>query len=238
MSAKPTFRVFVTTHHGGLTSAVLLRRFRTTWDAPPPAAVALDEEAALARLVPQAALIADDDDDDNDVDRYLWSEDLELRRVEIDIHPGRPDPRGYVITAATVPIRLGYAAAKLDGAPLYRVIVPRFDWSFVSEDLAAVPETIRALVFSALVGDATASLYDLRREVDEKIIEWSPIEATPSADKVTRPKPDPKPTLESIGEDWVALARAGKLAAVVGRWTTLLAALAEKSAPHRAGGSL
>ena len=234
MSAKPTFRVFVTTHHGGLTSAVLLRRFRTTWDAPPPAAVALDEEAALARLVPQAALIADDDDDDNDVDRYLWSEDLELRRVEIDIHPGRPDPRGYVITAATVPIRLGYAAAKLDGAPLYRVIVPRFDWSFVSEDLAAVPETIRALVFSALVGDATASLYDLRREVDEKIIEWSPIEATPSADKVTRPKPDPKPTLESIGEDWVALARAGKLAAVVGHdpnFDALVPLLAEKRLP-------
>ena len=228
---KPTFRVFVTKHHGGLTSAVLLRRFRTAWDAPPPAAVATTEEAALARLVPQAALIADDEDD---VDRYLWKEDLDLRRVEIDIHPGRPDPHGYVITAATVPIRLAFAAAKLDGAPLYRVIVPRFDWSFVSEDLAAVPDTIRALVFSALVGDATASLYDLRREVDEKILAWSPIEATPAGAKVTRPKPDPKPTLEAVGEDWVELARSGRLAATVGNDPTFDAIaplLAEKRLP-------
>ena len=83
-------------------------------------------------------------------------EELELRRVDVDIHPGRPDPRGYVIARATVPIRLGYAAAKLEGSPLYRVLVPRFDWSFVTEDLAAVPDTIRALVFAALIGDAAA----------------------------------------------------------------------------------
>ena len=231
---RPTLRVYVTKHHGGLTSAVLLRRYRVMFDPPPPAAIAADADAALARLAPQAALIADDDDDDNDVERYLWSEELELRRVEIDIHPGRPDPRGYVITAATVPIKLGYAAAKLDGAPLYRVIVPRFDWSFVAEDLAAVPETIRALVFAALVGDATASLYDLRREVDEKIIEWSPIEATPSDAKVTRPKPDPKPTLEAVGEDWVALARSGKLAATVGidpTYDAIAPLLADKRLP-------
>jgi ATP-dependent Clp protease ATP-binding subunit ClpC len=232
--SKPTFRVFVTKHHGGLTSAVLLRRFRTTWDPPPPAAVAADEEAALARLAPQAALIAEDDDDDGDIDRYLWSEELELRRVEIDIHPGRPDPHGYVITAATVPIRLAYAAAKLDGAPLYRVIVPRFDWSFVAEDLTAVPETIRALVFSALVGDATASLYDLRREVDEKILPWSPIDAKPSDAKLVKPKAVPKPTLEAVGEDWVARARAGKLAAVVGSdptYDAIAPLLAEKRMP-------
>ena len=121
--SRPTFRVFVTHHHGGLVSAVLLRRFRVMFDQPPPAAMAEDVETALARLAPQAALLADDE---SAVARYLWSEKLELRRVEVEIHPGRPDPRGYVIASNTVPIRLGYAAAKLDGAPLYRVLVPRF----------------------------------------------------------------------------------------------------------------
>lgn len=210
---RPAFRVFVTRHHGGLTSAVLLRRYRLMFDAPPPAAMAEDLDTALTRLAPQAALIADDSDT---AERYLWTEDLELRRIEVDIHPGRPDPRGYVIAGATVPIKLGYAAAKIDKSPLHRVLVPRFDWSFVAEALDAVPETVRSLVFSSLVGDAATSLYDLRREVDEQIIEWSPIEAAARVKQRRREEADPAPTLEAVAEDWVALARAGRLPATVG----------------------
>jgi ATP-dependent Clp protease ATP-binding subunit ClpC len=210
---KKSFRVYLTKHHGGLTSAVLLRRYRMLFDPPPPAAMATDEETALARLAPQAALVVDDEDT---ADRYLWTEELELRRVEVEIHPGRPDPRGYVIASATVPIRLGYAAAKLDGAPLYRVLIPRFDWSFVAEELGSVPDTIRALVFSALIGDTPASLYDLRREVEEKILDWSPIEAPVHQRKKAKDEGDPAPTLEAVAEDWVAVARAGRLPPVVG----------------------
>jgi ATP-dependent Clp protease ATP-binding subunit ClpC len=229
--SRTSFRVFVTKHHGGLTSAVLMRRFRLMFDNPPPAAMAQDAETALARLAPQAALIADDSDQ---VARYQWTEELELRRVEIDIHPGRPDPRGYVIAGATVPIRLAYAAAKLDGAPLYRVIVPRFDWSFVAEDLEAVPDTIRSLVFSGLVGDAAASLYDLRREVDEQIVEWSPLEAAARGKPKSKDEPEAAPTLEAVAEDWVALARAGRLPKPVGLDQTfqeLIPLLGEKKVP-------
>ena len=210
---RPSFRVFVTTHHGGLTSAVLLRRYRVLFDTPPPAAMADTAELALTRLAPQAALIADKAEA---VERYLWTEQLELRRIDVEIHPGRPDPRGYVIASARVPIKLGYAAAKLEGAPLYRVLVPRFDWSFVAEDLVAVPDTIRALVFSSLIGDAAASLYDLRREIDEQIVEWSPLEAASRIKKKTASDAESAPTLEAVGEDWVALARAGRLPPTVG----------------------
>jgi ATP-dependent Clp protease ATP-binding subunit ClpC len=210
--SKPGFRVFVTTHHTGMVSAVLLRRHRVMFDPPPPAAMADDEDAALARLAPQAALIASDSDN---AARYLWSEELELRRIEVDIHPGRPDPKGYVIGKATVPIRLGYAAAPIPGAPLYRILVPRFDWSFVVEDLRAVPDTVRALAFTALVGDAPASLYDLRRELDERIVEWRPIEAA-AARRGAAAAPDPLPNVEAVAEDWVDLARASRLAPVVG----------------------
>jgi ATP-dependent Clp protease ATP-binding subunit ClpC len=210
---KAGFRVFVTTHHGGLVSAVLLRRYRVAFDPPPPAAIAESMDAALERLAPQAALIAADTDN---AERYAWTEELELRRVEVDIHPGRPDPRGYVVTAATVPIRLGYAAAKLEGAPLYRVLVPRFDWSFVAEDLDAVPDTLRSLAFSALVGDAPVELYDLRREPDEQIVEWRPVDAQAKRTRRTGAVADPSPTLEAVAEDWVALAAAGRLAASVG----------------------
>ena len=209
---RPAFRVFVTRHHGGLCSAQLLRRYRVLFDPPPPAAMAGDVETALARLAPQAALLVDN----AGAERYLWTEDLELRRIDVDIHPGRPDPRGTVIAGAKVPIRLGYAAAKQSGAPLYRVLVPRFDWSFVTEDLATVPETVRALVFAALVGDSPASLYDLRREVDEEIVEWRPIETASRKPAPSAGAGAPAPTLEAVAEDWVALAGAGRLGGSVG----------------------
>ena len=220
---KRSFRVFLTHHHGGLWSAVLLRRFRLPFDMPPPAAMAEDADTALARLAPLAALVIDDDDEVDDADgdrtnRYLWTEELELRRVEVDIHPGRPDTRGYVIASATVPIKLGYAAAPMapaGGAPLYRIVVPRFDWSFVTESLAAVPDTIRSLVFAVLVGDSPAALFDLRREVEERIIAWSPMEAAAPKPK-RRDEPDPVPAVEAVCEDWVALARAGRLRPTVG----------------------
>ena len=230
---RPSFRVFITRHHGGLVSAVLLRRYRVLFDSPPPAAMAEDVETALRRLAPQAALLSDEDD--GRIERYVWSEELELRRVEVDIHPGRPDPRGYVITSATVPIKLGYAAAKLDGSPLYRVLVPRFDWSFVSEQLGPVPETIRSLVFAALIGDNPTSLYDLRREVDESIIEWSPIDAPTRARRRAVDEPDPAPVLEAVAEDWVALARAHRLTPTVGVdpvFDRLAGTIAEKKLPN------
>jgi ATP-dependent Clp protease ATP-binding subunit ClpC len=171
-------------------------------------------ELALRRLVPQAALITDEDQ--ATVDRYLWTEELELRRIEVDIHPGRPDPRGYVIAKHTVPIRLGYAAAPITAAQLHRVVVPRFDWTFVVEDLRAVPDTIRALVFSALVGDAPASLYDVRREVDEAIIEWTPAGGAARRARRTETAREPSPALEAVAEDWGQLASAGRLPATVG----------------------
>ncbi|NVB81428.1 MAG: ATP-dependent Clp protease ATP-binding subunit [Kofleriaceae bacterium] len=211
--SRASFRVFVTKHHGGLTSAVLLRRYRVLFDPPPPAAMAADVETALTRLASQAALIAEEPEN---AARYLWTEELELRRVDVEIHPGRPDPRGYVIASSTVPIRLAYAAAKLDGSPLHRVIVPRFDWSFVAEDLAAVPDTLRALFFASLVGDAPSSLYDLRREIDEEIIEWNPVEYASRIKKKAAEAADPAPTLEAVAEDWVAMARANRLPATVG----------------------
>ncbi len=210
---KPKFRVFATHHHGDVWSVVLLRRYRTPFDPPPPAAIAPTLDGALARLASEAALIADDYDN---AQRYLWTEELELRRVEVDIYPGRPDPRGYVISKSTVPIRLGYAAAKLDGSELYRVLVPRFDWSFVTESLTTVPDTVSALVFAALVGDSSASLYDMRREIEEQIVEWMPVEPPSVARASDASGLEPAPTLEAVAEDWIGMAKVHRLHPVVG----------------------
>ena len=66
------------------------------------------------------------------------------------------------------------------------------------------------------IGDAPATLYDLRREIEERIIEWSPIEAPVRTRKRSGHEPEPAPTLEAVGEDWVGVARAGRLPPVVG----------------------
>ncbi|HEY4240718.1 MAG TPA: AAA family ATPase [Kofleriaceae bacterium] len=231
---KPGFRVFVTHHHGGLISAVLLRKHRMLGDAPPPAAMATDVDTALARLAPQAALIVDDEDDDDGINRarYTWTEDLQLHRVEIEIHPGRPDPQNLVVAHAIVPLRIAYAAAKLPG-DLWRVLVPRFDWSFSTESLATVPETLRALAFAMLVGDSAAQLYDLRREVDEEVREWRPLDAT-GRNANREDREPPPPTLEATAEDWTALARENKLPATVGTdpvFDDLAAVIADPKAP-------
>ena len=98
---------------------------------------------------------------------------------------------------------------------------------------------MRALVFSALVGDHATSLYDLRREPEEKIVEWRPIEAPVTAAKKSGEEPDPAPTLEAVGEDWVAVARAGRLPPVVGNdpvYTELAATLDDEAAKSASGG--
>ncbi|HSR99875.1 MAG TPA: AAA family ATPase, partial [Kofleriaceae bacterium] len=87
---------------------------------------------------------------------------------------------------------------------------------FVTEQLATVPDTLRALVFAALIGDSPASLYDLRREVNEEILEWRPVEAAQRKSASAGDPLPPAPTLEAVAEDWVALARAGRLSPSVG----------------------
>ena len=212
---KPSFRVFVTKHHGGLTSAILLRRWRMLFDPPPPAALAADLDTALARLAPAAALIAEEYED---AVRYLWTEELELRRVEVEIHPGRPDPKGYVIAGATVPIRLGYAAAPITTARRRRSVVPR--------DRAAVRLVVRRRRSARRARDDPRArvLRAGRRPsgVSSTICGASSTSRSSSGARSSAPvkqggkaadAPDPAPTLEAVGEDWVALARANRLAA-------------------------
>ena len=88
MATKPSFRVFLTKHHGpGLWSAVMLRRHRIAFDTPPPAAMAADPETALRRLAPQAALLSDEEATATAL--AIW-ERTNLANLEDNILPTRP----------------------------------------------------------------------------------------------------------------------------------------------------
>ena len=137
--------------------------------------MAEDVETALTRLAPQAALIADEPENGRalHVDRGARAPPGRRRHSSgapgpaqlVDRGLDRPDPP-WVRRGEARRIRRSFACwcrASIGRSS------PRIS--------TAVPDTLRSLVFAALVGDAPASLYDLRREVEEQIIEWSPVEA-------------------------------------------------------------
>ena len=97
MSRRAGFRVFVSEHDGGKLVGVLMRRRERLFDRPAPAAWGDTLADVLAALEPALVAAAAD----GDLERYRFREDLELRRVAIDVRPraaaggrGWPPSRG------------------------------------------------------------------------------------------------------------------------------------------------
>jgi ATP-dependent Clp protease ATP-binding subunit ClpC len=215
----PSFRVYVV-RHGGVSpkvSGTLMRHAQRLFDPPPPAAIADTEDAVYADLARQVAALRADDED---LDHYLWTEDLELRKVDVEVHPrsviGGALGAVQVIGASAIPLRVAFASSPLPRGG-HRVVVPRFGWSLVLEDLRIAADTLRALISTALVGESPAWIYDFRREADESIAVWHPDQlarwAAPASASVDEPAP---PTLDQVAEDWVHRAERRSLPPVLG----------------------
>jgi len=210
---KPSLRVYVVHHDHDKVSATLIRRVERLFDGPPPGAVGDGLEDALARLTPVLAAIRYDE---GDLDRYLWTDALELRRVEVDVHPWTAIAGSSAIGASRIPLRVGFAAAPAPGGAV-RVLVPRYRWSLVLEKIEDAKDILRGLVYAALVGENPAWIYDFRRDGDEEIVGWEPDElARLVAPDATDDDVEPPPTLEAVAEDWVARAERRRLPVAVG----------------------
>ena len=148
----------------------LIRRVEQLFDGPPPGAVGDGVEDALARLAPMLAAIRYDE---GDMARYLWTDALELRRVEVDVHPWTAIAGSSAIGASRIPIRVGFAAAPAPGGAV-RVLVPRYRWSLVLEKLEDAKDVLRGLVYAALVGEDPAWIYDFRATATRRSSRGSP----------------------------------------------------------------
>jgi ATP-dependent Clp protease ATP-binding subunit ClpC len=215
MAQKKSLWVYVVPRSRGLLTGTLMRQWDALFDRPPPSAIGASEDDVLRQLdvLLQASLARGDDT----LDRYLWEETLQTREVTVFVHPQTVADKRMVIGAKEIALRMTYAWCPLRKGG-YRVMLPRFGWWFVLEDLGIAGEVLQSAMATALLGERTATLYDFRREGGEYVLPWSPRlagggdEDDRAEDELARDFP----TLVTVADAWVERAARGKLQAVVG----------------------
>jgi ATP-dependent Clp protease ATP-binding subunit ClpC len=218
--SKPGLRVYFVAHADGRFTGILLRTWDWMFDRPPPSAYGVSEDDVLDQL--EGALHAMAARGDDSIERYLWEESFTVRTAPVEVHPQTSVKKRPVIGKRRIPLVLSYLASRVPAGG-YRVLVPRFGWRFVVEDLSIAPDVLRQAVSTMLLGESARSIYDFRAEGDEYVREWSPRVQRAQA-LAGRREPEPFPTLRVVAEELVDKAARGKLGAVLGESPELLAA--------------
>ncbi|MEZ4249073.1 MAG: AAA family ATPase, partial [Polyangiales bacterium] len=212
--AARSFRVYFVAHADGKHTGLLVRRYSSLFDGPPPSAYGSDEASVLRQLELDLRLRLSRNP--GELDRYLWSEAFETRTVSLTVSPASVVDKQPVIAKREMPLRLTYAWCKAqDGS--YRVMLPRFDWWLILEDLQTAKGALEHAISGALLGAEPAWLYDFRREGEEHVVAWEPallreVKVSADAPKET----DERKVLAQVADDWVGRASKGKLPRPVG----------------------
>ncbi len=208
--ARPSFRVFFTEHDNGKLSGVVIRRRAFLLDGPAPATWGDSEADVLAGLEPLlTAAVAG-----GERDRYLFGEELELRRVAVAARPRTAAGGAWVVGSRTIPLRLGFAAWA--EGEVWRVVVPRFGWSLALEDLDDAADVLRQAMFAAMLGDDAASIFDFRPARREWIVTWELPHLARADDGGDDDEEPPPPTVAAVAEDWTLKLRRRLVAPPVG----------------------
>jgi len=210
MSDK-SLRVYFTTHHDGRLTGRLLPVWESLFDAPAPSAYGANEAEVFSILELQVRQLMADDS--SALTRFLWEEELQARTINVEIHPQTVHKKRPVIARALVPLKLTYVYGKLESGT-YRVLVPRFGWSFVLEDLSIAREVLQHALTTALLGEQPRGLYDFRHEGEEFVRGWDPGGLQRERPANTGDEPAPA-VLEQIGEELTARALSGRLPPLV-----------------------
>jgi ATP-dependent Clp protease ATP-binding subunit ClpC len=210
---KRALRVYLVEHRTGYVTGILMRRDESIFDPPPPTAFGATEAQVLEELEEQLdALIVDSP---TAMRRFLWDEKLNVRRAKVPLYPQAVVKKRRVIGARRIPVRFTYLWSELKTGG-YRVMLPRFGWWFLLEDLAAAEDVLRHGVTSALLGEQPKWLYDFRSDGPERVIEWSPRVVAGREERWSRVESSPFPTLDAVCEEWVERSKRGKLESVAG----------------------
>jgi ATP-dependent Clp protease ATP-binding subunit ClpC len=215
MNDGRTLRVHLVSLDDGRVLATLMRTRESFFDAPPPSALAENEETVLDELgIALRRLLVTREDE---IDRYLWKEEFHMRAVALSLHPTTVVRKEPVIGKREVPLRLSYTWSKTESGA-YRVMLPRFRFWLVLEDLETAPAVLEHTISSALLGEDARWMYEFRRQGDERVMAWIPEwlsgrSLEPVRSEVRGP---PLPTVEAVAEDWVERAAKKKLPRITG----------------------
>jgi ATP-dependent Clp protease ATP-binding subunit ClpC len=229
MSSKKSLRVYFVTHRDGRVTGILLRTWDWFFDRRPPSAYGTSEDDVYEQLLAELHTLAATRDDS--LERYLWDESFDQRSITVEVHPQTSVKKRTVIGKRRIPLKITYLFSKIEGGG-YRVMVPRFDWRFILEDLSIAPAVLRQAVSTALLGQEAKSLYDFRQEGDEYVREWAP-RLQSSAQALARREEEEYPTLRAVAEELVEKAARQKLPVIFGDAGELdrAAAFFERSPP-------
>ncbi|HJL46880.1 MAG TPA: ATP-dependent Clp protease ATP-binding subunit, partial [Polyangiaceae bacterium LLY-WYZ-15_(1-7)] len=212
---KPSLRVYFVAHADGHRTGLLMRAWSSFFDRPPPAAYGATEEEVFERLAAllQERLVTTDET----LDRYLWTERFQTRSVRLDVHPAAVIDKQPVIGGRRLPLRLSYAWSKMESGA-FRVMLPRFSWWLILEDLDAAKDALAHAVAGALMGAEPAWLYDFRREGEEYVREWLPdfARSERGAPPPGTSEDEELPTLRQVADEWVERAAKGRLERPIG----------------------
>ncbi len=205
--ARPSYRVHLVTHHDGMLTGWLLSAQGAV--ARPPSGHGRTDEEVFGQLALQLEEFT------GDRRQFLWTDALRTRKVKVQVHPQTIVKKRHVIAKETVELELTYAWSKLERGG-FRVIIPRFGWWFVLEDMGMAAEIITQSVSSGMLGKQPRSLYEFRTLSSERVVEWSPtLSRAKQPAKRSRAR-DRMPTLHAVAEELVDKARRRRGRPVIG----------------------
>ena len=208
---KKTLRVYLIHHLDGRVTGMLLRTWDWFFDAPPPAAYGMSEDEVLAAL---EVMVAGLDEETDPLERYLWDEPFESRTIKVEVHPQSAVKKRAVIGKRKIPLELTYLTGKLASGG-YRVMIPRFGWRFVVEDLSIAPAVLRQAIGTILLGEQPRGLFDFRMEGRELTRAFWPKGLAARLAEEPPPK-DRFPTVRKVADELVERCARGKVGVILG----------------------
>ena len=212
--ANRSFRVYFVSHTSGLKTGILMRAKNRLFDKPPPTAIGSSEEDVYRQL--EVLIVSLEVTESDSHERYMWEESFEAQEVSFDVHPQTTVEKRIVIGSKKIPLRMTYIHAKLKTGG-FRVMLPRFGWWFIVEELGVAKSVLGNALSTALLGENPRDIYEFRREGEEYVREWSPrmLHRGKRGEEDAAQKTQ-RPALDTVAEDLVEKASRGKLPFVVG----------------------
>lgn len=215
MAEKERFYVHLVEHGEERYTAALIPRWSSFFSPEPPSAHGEGLSSTLERLADRCVEHFDGEAERRDsVDRYLWTETMQLKKTRVEIHPSTHIGELSVLGKRTVPLTISYGLVPVAEGGC-RLVIPRFGDSVVIEEASMAQEVIRSQWSVWLAGAESRSLFDVRVLGEESVQPWR------GPDVLYRRRrgygnydPDEK-VLSGVAEEWVERARRRRLDPVI-----------------------